>query len=186
MDVLDAIYQRRSVSKVSADPLPRELIEKLLGAAVQAPNHYKVLPWRFFVLTGDARLRLGDAMAESLRMRKPETPLETLDAERARPLRAPVLIAVAADLPRLEKLTEIENVSAVAAAIENLLLAAHALGLGAIWRTGPASRDEVVKRFLGLAPEQHIVGFVYIGYPITSPEPNERPSFEANTMWMES
>jgi len=80
---------------------------------------------------------------------------------------------------------EIENVSAASAACQNILLAAHGLGLGAIWRTGEWARDARVKEFLGFAPDQHIVGFIYVGVPEFTPEPHLRHSFEDRTVWME-
>jgi nitroreductase len=185
MEVFEAIHKRHSVKKVKPDPLPRELIEKLLDAGNQAPNHYKVRPWRFFVLTGDARKRLGDMMAASFSDRYPDLPPEALDKPRATPLQAPVVIAVGVDKPTESKVLEVENISAASAAIENILLAAHALGLGAKWRTGEWARDPKVKHFLGLEEDQLIVGFVYVGYPNVETEPPERPSFEDRTVWME-
>jgi len=185
MELFDAIHNRQSQGKVKQDALPRETIEKLLSAAVQAPNHYKVRPWRFVVLTGKGRDKLGDVMAASQRDRHPDFPQEAFDKTRSLPLRAPVLIAVGADKPSEEKVLEIENVSAVAAACQNLLLAAEALGLGAKWRTGEWARDVKVKEFLGFAPDQYIVGFLYIGYPEFTPEPRERPSFEDRAVWIE-
>jgi nitroreductase len=185
MELFDAIHKRQSQGKVKQDALPREIIEKLLSAAVQAPNHYKVRPWRFVVLTGEGRGKLGDAMAASQQDRHPDFPQGAFDKTRGLPLRSPVLIAVGADKPSEEKVLEIENVSAVAAACQNLLLAAEALGLGAKWRTGEWARDAKVKEFLGFAPDQHIVGFLYIGYPEFTPEPKERPSFEDRTVWIE-
>jgi len=185
MELFDAIHKRQSQGKVKQDALPRETIEKLLSAAVQAPNHYKVRPWRFVVLTGKGRDKLGDVMAASQRDRHPDFPQEAFDKTRGLPLRAPVLIAAGADKPSEEKVLEIENVCAVAAACQNLLLAAEALGLGAKWRTGEWARDAKVKEFLGFAPDQHIVGFLYIGYPEFTPEPRERPSFEDRAVWIE-
>jgi nitroreductase len=185
MDVFDAIHNRHSQGKVKPDPVPRELIEKLLDAAAQAPNHYKVRPWRFVVLTGEGRSRLGDVMAASQRARHPEFPPEAFDKCREVPLRAPVLIAVGVDRPSEAKVLEIENVAATAAAIENLLLAAHGIGLGAKWRTGEWARDPMVKNFLGFEPDQHIIGFIYVGYPEFLAEPVARPSFEDRTVWLE-
>lgn len=185
MDVFEAIHNRRSHKKVKSDAVPRELIEKMLEAAAQAPNHYKVRPWRFVVMTGDARHRLGHAMSESLRERHPEYPQEAFDKAHATPLQAPVVIAVGVDKPTESKVLEIENISAVAAATQNLLLAAHALGLGAKWRTGEWARDAKVKQFLGFQTDQHIIGFIYIGYPEAAIEYPPRPSFEERTTWME-
>jgi nitroreductase len=123
-------------------------------------------------------------MAQSLKRRNPDSSEEKLNVERARPLRAPVLIAVGVDKPVEEKVVEIENVCAAAAAAQNILLAAHALGLGAMWRTGPAAEDPEVKRFLGLDPDQHLIGFIYIGYPNLEPKDWDRPGFEDRTVWM--
>ena len=71
MEIFDAIHGRQTISKVKPDAVPRELIEKILSAAVQAPNHYQVRPWRFVVLTGDGRKKLGDVMAASFFERNP-------------------------------------------------------------------------------------------------------------------
>ncbi|RPJ28972.1 MAG: nitroreductase [Chloroflexi bacterium] len=185
MDVFEAIHSRHSQGKVRPDPLPREWVEKLLDAAVQAPNHYKVRPWRFVVLTGDGRNRLGAVMAASQLDRHAEFPQEAFDKTRTLPLRAPVVIAVGVDKPSEAKVLEIENVCAAAAAIENLLLAAQAIGLGAKWRTGEWARDAKVKEFLGFASDQHVIGFVYIGYPEFVAESARRPSFEDRTVWVE-
>jgi nitroreductase len=185
MEVFDAIYNRHSIKKFRQDPVPREIIEKLLDAAVQAPNHYKVRPWRFVVLTGDGRNKLGDAMAASTAEYHPEYPAEALEKCRATPLVAPVVIAVGVDKPAEAKVLELENYAAAAAAIENMLLAAHALGLGAKWKTGEWARDPKVREFLGFEPDQHIVGFVYLGYPEFQEQFPPRLSFADRTVWME-
>jgi len=185
MDVFEAIHTRQSVAKVKPDSVPRELIERALSAAVQAPNHYKVRPWRFVVLTGEAREKLGSVMAAALQEKHPDFPPEAFDKEKSKPLRSPVLIAVGVDKPSEAKVVEVENICASAAAVENLLLAVHAEGLGAKWRTGDPARDPKVKQFLGFEPDQYLIGFIYIGYPEFELEPRERPSFEDRTTWME-
>jgi len=185
MELFEAIYTRQSIGKVKPDPVPRELIEKMLAAAVQAPNHYHVRPWRFVVLTGAGRERLGEVMAQSARKRNPDAREEALAAERAKPLRSPALIAVGVDKPGGPKVVEVENICAAAAATHNLLLAARALGLVTYWRTGPAATDPDVKAFLGFAPDQHIIGFIYVGYPFAEPGQVQRPGPEDRTVWME-
>jgi nitroreductase len=184
MELFEAIYHRQSVGKVKADPVSVALIEKLLEAAAQAPNHHKVRPWRFLVLTGSGRERLGQAMAASLQVRKPDVLPEAVAVEAARALRAPVVIAVAADLPSEPKVDLIENICACAAAAQNLLLAAEGLGLAAIWRTGPAARDAQVKEALGLQADQPIVGFIYVGYPEAERPAAERPDHRDRTTWV--
>lgn len=185
MNTLETIHQRHSVGKVKQEPISRELIEKLLDAAVQAPNHYKVRPWRFIVLTGNGRNKLGDVMAASQRDRQPDLPPEALDKTRNLPLRAPLVIAVGVDKPSESKILETENISAASAACQNILLAAQAEGLGAQWRTGEWARDPKVKKFFGLAEDQHIVGFIYVGYPDHEAEPVNRPGFDDRTTWIE-
>lgn len=184
MEVFDAMHSRHSIGKVKADELPRETIQKLLDAGNQAPNHHRVRPWRFFVLTGEARNRLGDAMTASLRDREPASTPEQLEKTRALPLRAPLIIAVGVDAPTEERIIEIENVCAAAAACQNILLAAHALGLGAIWRTGVWARDAKVKEFFGLAPERDLIAFIYLGIPDGEPKINERPPVEDRVTWL--
>jgi nitroreductase len=124
-------------------------------------------------------------MAASQQERHPEFPPAAWDKCRALPLRAPVVIAVGVDKPGEAKVLEIENVCAAAAAIENLLLAAQAVGLGAKWRTGEWARDHWVKQFLGFEPDQHLIGFIYLGYPEFATEPPSRPSFEDRTVWID-
>ena len=189
METLEAIRTRQSVGKVSPDPVARETIEKLLSAAVQAPNHYKVRPWRFVVLSGAAREKLGEEMAQMFLEKNldlsPDVEAKALEKERSKPLRSPVLIAVGVDKPAESKVIEIENVCAAAAACQNLLLAAHALGLAAKWRTGELARDPKIKQFLGFGPDQYLIAFLYIGHPEFESELIERPSFEDRTVWME-
>ncbi|WKZ34516.1 MAG: nitroreductase [Anaerolineales bacterium] len=186
MDVFDAIHGRQTISKVRQDAVPRDMVEKLLSAAVQAPNHYKVRPWRFVVLTGDGRKKLGDEFAASFLERNPQAPTAAADKPRSLPLRAPVVIAIGVDKPAPDtKAIEIENSAAASAAAQNILLAAHALGLGAIWRTGEWARDSRVKEFLGFSADQHIIGFIYIGFPEFLPEPYTRAGFEDRVTWME-
>jgi len=189
MDTLDAITTRQSIGQVKSDPVPRDLIEKLLSAAVQAPNHYRVRPWRFVVLTGSARDRLGEVMAQSFIEKfpdlAPDAQAKAMEKERSKPLRSPLLIAVGVDRPTESKVVEIENVCASAAACQNLLLAAHDLGLAAKWRTGDTAQDPKVKDFLGFEPDQHLIAFLYIGYPELESQPVQRPSYEDRTVWME-
>src|SRR5919202_1267008 len=117
--VLEAILSRRSVGRVKPDELPWEVVERILQAAVHAPNHYRTEPWRFFVLRGRAREELGDVMASSLRERlqgsKSGEMMLLLEKERAKPLRAPVIIAVAAVPSPEPHVLEIEEVAAAAA-----------------------------------------------------------------------
>ncbi len=189
MDTLDAITTRQSIGNVKPDPVPREIVEKLLSAAAQAPNHYKVRPWRFVVLIESARERLGEVMAQAFIEKfpdlSPDAKSKAMEKERSKPLRSPLLIAVGVDKPAESKVIEIENVCAAAAACQNLLLAAHDLGLAAKWRTGDPAFDPKIKEFLGFTPDQYLIAFLYIGYPEKEEEPVLRPSHDDRTTWME-
>jgi nitroreductase len=162
METYDAIVTRRSVPKMRTDRTPaREQIERLLGAAVRAPNHHLSQPWRFLVLTGAALDDLAEAWARGAAR-------EGSDAGGipAKAHRAPVIVAVI-ERPRLgnRKVVEVEEHHAVGAAMQNLLLAAHDMGLGAMLRTGPAARLDEVGEYLGVKDDEFVAGFVYLGFP---------------------
>jgi nitroreductase len=190
MEVVDAISTRRSVGRVSDKPLPRGVLEKLLAAAVAAPNHHESEPWRFFVLSGKAREAFGDALADSLRNRRPDMEAERLEAlcaaERMKPLRAPVLIVVACKRSENPRILHQEDLHACSAAIQNLLLTAHGQGLAGMWRTGDGVYASDVKAHFGLSPDDDIAGIVYLGYPVESEGdafPARIRSFEPYTVW---
>ena len=184
MELFEAIYNRQSIGKVKPDPIPPDLIEKLLAAGAQAPNHREVYPWRFIVISGDGRKQLGEALAASLKAQKPDLADVALDAEKAKFFRSPVIIAVGVDKPSNPKVVEIENICAAATAAENILLAATGLGLVAQWRTGAAATDANVKALLGLEADQPLIAFIYVGYPLSEPTPKQRPSYKDRTRWL--
>lgn len=170
MDVLTAIDSRVSATKLAAPGPTREHLERILLAGVRAPDHGRLRPWRFVVLEGAARETLADAMAASLRVRLPDATPDQLEAERDKALRSPTIVVTAATITR-SKIPEIEQVVAVGAAIQNMFLAARALGYGAMWKTGLAAYDPQVKTTLGLSPEDHIVGLLHLGTTVTESTP---------------
>jgi nitroreductase len=187
--LLDAIAARRSAGRMTQALPPREVIEQVLAAAVEAPNHHNTQPWRFFVLAGAARERFGEVLAKSLKGRiRPGTERSKIDGliagERAKPLRSPVVIVVASVSERDDAVTRREDFQAACAAIQNMLLAAEALGLAAIWRTGEGILDAGVKAHFGLRAEDEIAGVVYLGYaaPEAAAEPRNR-TFTDKTEW---
>ncbi len=185
MDTIEAIRTRTSVKRFTQQPVEREKIEQLLEAGAQAPNHYKVRPWRFVVIEGEARNRLGNLMADIFLQKFPTVPPTGLEKERAKPLRSPVIIAVGVDEPSEPKVLEVENICAAAAACENILLAARAMNLGGHWRTGTTVREPDVKKFLGLSEKQELIAFLYIGYPEEPVPPASRPGYEDRTTWID-
>ena len=188
MSVFDLIKRRRSIGKMTGERPTREQIEHMLEAATHAPNHYKVQPWKFIVLADKAREELGGVMAKSLAARLEETTSDKaqalLDKERNKLLRSPVIIVVVAEPPQLPKVLEIENIEATAAAVQNMLLVAEEMGLACMWRTGDAAYDPRVKQWLGLAPDEHIVSFLYVGFPAIPHLERVPVSFKEKTTWL--
>jgi nitroreductase len=168
---------------------PKEVVTKLLTAAVRAPTHHLTQPWRFIVLTGEGLDRLGEAMAGRVERQYAGTDdlPQRVALEKKRPHRAPVIVAVVYRPSENPKAIEREDRYAVGAAMQNLLLAAHSLGFGAYLRTGPAAEDPGVGEFLGLLAGEEVAGFIYLGYPGEAAEPlplSERDDATARTTWV--
>lgn len=167
--VRETIRQRRSIGKMTEQCPSREQIQQLLEAATHAPNHHRVEPWRFFVLAGQAREEFGEVLQEALLARMEDKTSEKAQAllrkERNKPLESPVVIAVVSNHAQHAKVMDIENIEATAAAVQNMLLTAEEMGLAAKWRTGDAAYDPLVKRWLGVSDKDHIVAFLYVGFP---------------------
>ena len=163
MDAIDALTNRVSASKLT-EPAPDELeLHSLLSAAARAPDHGRLRPWRFIVLRGGALKRLGDLMAETYQRRNPEATPHQLDKERGKPLRAPLIVVVAAKINHDSHIPVVEQLLAAGAAAQNLMVGAFAMGYGCTWKTGDAAYDADIKAAFELAPDDAIVGFMYLG-----------------------
>ena len=188
MTVFETIKNRRSIGKMTGERPSRWQIARLLEAATHAPNHYKVQPWKFIVLAGSVREELGAIMADALAIRLEESGNQKaqalLDKERNKLMRSPVVIVVVAEPPQQQKVLEIENIEATAAAVQNMLLAGEEMGLACMWRTGDAAYDPLVKQWLGLRPEEHIVSFLYVGFPAIPHLERHPIPFEEKTTWL--
>lgn len=167
MEAIEAIMGRHMEPKVTSELLKREDVESLIKAAVRAPNHHLTQPWRFLVLATDELEKLGEVMAERVRKEyEGDATLEKrVEAEKAKPLRAPVILVVIYVPATNPKAIEIEDRYTIGAAMQNILLAAHAEGFGAYLRTGPAAEDPAVGDFLGLDEGEEVAGFIYLGKP---------------------
>lgn len=140
MNVEEAIRTRRTIGRVKQDPVDRALIERLLDAAVWAPSHHNTQPWSFIVMSGEGRARLAEGYARVSASLVPELSGQALEdrmaKERTKAYRAPVIIAAVCSPSDDPRAVLAEELAAAQAAVQNLLLAAHANGLGAIWRSG--------------------------------------------------
>lgn len=168
MDALEALHTRVSVAVLGEPGPSEEQVSQLLQAAVRAPDHGIVRPWRFLLLTGDDRKTLGALMRRARQQKVPESPVEELDKIESKPLRAPMVLVAVAEIDPDNRVPALEQIVSTGAAVQNILVAAHALGIGAIWRTGSLASDVLVKEGLGFQEKDEIVGFIYLGTPAGS------------------
>jgi nitroreductase len=189
MDLENAIRERRSIGLVKPDEVDQALIGKLLEAAVYAPNHHHTEPWRFFVLTGNGRGVLGQAYVQiaSELIEDPTTEANqaALKKQYDKAFRAPVIIVAACVPAASPNIDHREELAAVHAAVQNMLLQAHDLGLGAIWRTGAPAYHPQMKKAFGLLDPDEIVGFIYVGHPVNPMSGKTRPSYASKTIWLD-
>jgi nitroreductase len=190
LEVNHAIVTRQSIGRVKQDPVPKALVEKVLESAVHAPNHKITEPWRFHVFAGKGRGEFARARAELARLQaeaegeEEEFAAGRISRERKKAFRAPVVIAVISKGGR-DEVETLENYAACAAAIQNMQLTAHSLGLATIWRTGPVAYHPYMRDFFGLEENDRIVAYVYLGYPDMSERPRRREPASAKTIWHE-
>jgi nitroreductase len=177
VDALEAIFQRRSIARLS-DPAPTERhLATILRAAAAAPDHLELRPLRLVILQGKAKDEFGTVLADAYVQRCAHYSTDPvpakLEKERTKLGRAPLVIVVAASDTTEGRIPFSEQTSAAAAAAQNALLAATALGYGSMWRTGDPAYDPSVKTALGLKPDDEIVGFLYLGRTERPEPPNE-------------
>jgi nitroreductase len=178
MDAVELLLTRASQGKLR-EPAPDEATLRIaFEAALRAPDHGFSRPWRFLLVRDEARVRLGEVMCESLRRRNPAATEAELEREAKKPLRAPLIVVVVAQVRPHPKAKPIEQVLTAGAAAQNILLALHARGFAGMWRTGEPAYDAYVKHALGLGDDDAIVGFLYTGTPSLVAPPLPRPAVE--------
>ncbi|MBL6936296.1 MAG: nitroreductase [Alphaproteobacteria bacterium] len=176
-DALDLLLSRRSGSAktmTGPGPSPAQL-EAILTAAARVPDHGKLFPWRFIVFEGDARSRMGELLAATLRDTDPQATPDRIEQERQRFLRAPAVVAVVSRVREQIPIPVWEQQLSAGAVCQTMLIAAHAIGFVANWLTEWPAYNATVKEKLGLKPGERIAGFVYIGQPALPLEERVRP-----------
>ncbi len=187
MDALDAIAARTSTRAFAERAVPRAVLERLLAAAVRAPNHKLTEPWRFAVLTGASAARFAELRRahRATRFPDPASPeaaraIEKTFREAAQtPAFVVVMCAVSDDAVRRE-----EDYASVMMAVQNLLIAATAEGLGSYVRTGGIMEDAALKELVQLPAGHRIVAVVSLGYPAAGEEPKKRSDPAGKTLWL--
>ena len=165
MDALDALINRVSAPRLIEPAPSAEQRKRLFKAALRAPDHGQLRPWRFLTIEGDARHALGELYVEAIASKNPQADEEALSKARNMPLRAPLMIVVIARIQEHPKVPAQEQVLAAGCAAHGILLAAYAEGIGAVWRTGELSYDAMVNAGLGLADNEQVIGYLYLGTP---------------------
>ncbi|HET6223906.1 MAG TPA: nitroreductase [Dongiaceae bacterium] len=177
MSTLEQLLSRVSVHpQLLGAPAPTAAhLDAILDAALRAPDHGRLRPWRFLLIRGVARARRGEVFAAALAARDPGATEPMLQRECARPLSAPLVIAIAAEIRADHPVPEIEQLLSTGAAAMNMLNAIHALGYGGMWVTGANAYDPNVRAALGLNAAGRLVGFLYVGTPVAAQAVPKRP-----------
>jgi nitroreductase len=182
----ELIRTRRSVFVPQFEPgkiIPDDVIWQLLENANWAPSHKRTEPWRFTVFTGAGLQQLADFQAT---MYKETAGPKFDEGKYAKLLALPPQCShvIALGMQRSEDLPEIEDVEAVACAVQNLALSAHAYGLGGFWSSGGVTYNEAAKAFFGLGPNDKLLGFFNLGYVRTAGSAGKRGPVQAKTRWV--
>jgi nitroreductase len=177
-EVLDLLGRRRSVPPHllgGPGPSPDE-IELMLTIASRVPDHGKLVPWRFLVIAGTARLNVGEAIAAAFQADEPAASEERVATERGRLARAPLVIAVVSRAKPHVKIPEWEQILSAGAVCMSLVVAANAMGYATSWLTEWYAFDRRIVDGLGLAPDESIAAFIHIGRPTQQPADRPRPA----------
>lgn len=188
MNNLQFLQSRTSIpAKLLGEPKPNaEQLDEILKAAVAAPDHGCLRPWRFIIIEGDARKKLGDVFAKAAITRDPTLDAAQVERQREKPLRSPTILTVVCSIHENHaKVPVLEQILSAGTAAHQAMLAANALGFGAIWLTGPNAFDESVKAALNINEKDQIIGFIYLG-TATIAKPNiQRPDAKKYTeFWL--
>ncbi len=199
MDVSEAIAGRRSVRRFARREVPRDLLRELVAAACAAPAPHHSRPWRFVEITPDSRPRLVEAMAAAWRAdfeadrQPPEAVERSLARSRRQLTEAPMLLLACLELDRARRWPDRRRrraerdmyVQSLGAALQNLLLAAHARGLGGYLKGAPLFCQSAVTEGLDLPSRWEPVFLVLLGYPAEGSLPPPRPAIGTGDFLLE-
>lgn len=186
-EITDVIKNRRTIYPefYSSRKVHKEIIEHLLTNATWAPTHGKTQPWRFKVYSEESRNILSEKLGELYKKLTPNTVYkeEKYIKIKARPFLSSTVIIVCMERGNNEKIPIIEEVEAVACAIQNMSLTATAYGLGSFWSTPKIIYSSEMNEFLNLKEQDKCVGIFYVGYPINEWPKGQRKPIQHLTEW---
>jgi len=178
MDALKALQSRVSSARLVEPGPTKKALESIKKAALRAADHGRLRPWRFLVIEGEGREKLGDLFVVAEKHRTMDLNEKVSQIIFKKAMRAPTIIVVVACIKQHPRVPEIEQLISAGAAAQNMLNAAYALDLGAIWRTGDIAYDSTFSKKLGLDANEKIVGFLYLG---TAPDGLRTKTPQLNT-----
>jgi nitroreductase len=188
-EITEVIRNRRSITpeQFNARKIHREQIELLLNNATWAPSHGMTQPWRFKVFMEDGLVKLSTFLPELYKMKTPEESFNNgkFTKMKERPLKASAVVAVCMERDPSGKIAEIEEVEAVACAVQNLTLTATAYGFGAFWATPKLIYTKEMNAFLGIGEQDKCLGLIYLGYTDNDWPKSHRKPLEYVTEWIE-
>ncbi len=175
MDALDLLLSRSSCGKLEAPAPEGEELQTVYRAALRAPDHKGLRPWKFLVYRGEESLnRLGQLFLDAKLAADPELSDKARDKALAMPHRAPMVIVAVAEYLEHPKVPAIEQALSCGCAVHGMLLSLQALGYAGYWRTGDLAFNKNLKQRLGVKDSDEIVGFLYIGTPkVTINKPDQ-------------
>ncbi|GAB5097915.1 nitroreductase family protein [Caballeronia sp. HLA56] len=178
--VLRSLLSRQSHWPL-VEPAPGdEELALIVDAALRAPDHGRLRPWRFVLVRGDAREALGQVLVDAARARAPAEPAETHEHRRQRATAAPLVIALGAAVDPASHIPEVEQLLSVGAAAMNMLNAIHALGYGGFWATGADAYDALLHQALDFDANERLLGFLFVGTPKPQSRSAKRPACAAH------
>ncbi|HET7630678.1 MAG TPA: nitroreductase [Gemmatimonadaceae bacterium] len=185
MDLHTVIHARRSIKQFTDRPVTRAEIETLIDDAVHAPNHRMTQPWHFYILGPEARHAYGAALGarKAKNVEDPDAARAVAEKVAAAEAAIPAEIAVAIRQDEKPETRE-EDYAATMMAVQNILLAAHAMGLGAHVRTGAVMDDPRARAAVGVPDGQRIVALIQLGEPAALPEAKPRRPGTQCTTWV--
>lgn len=184
------ITTRRTIKpKMMANrDIPLDILQQMLENANWAPTHGMTEPWRFSVFMGTAREKLASFLAETY---KAITPVEIFKPNKYEGMRenamlAPAVIAIGMKRQPSKKISELDEIQAVACAVQNMHLTATAHGLGGFWSTNIAAVSSEMAAYIGLDKEDRALGLFYVGYPKVDWPTGSRQPMEDKVRWVQT
>lgn len=186
-EITEVIRNRRTIypEQYSERSIHKEIVEDVLNNAVWAPTHGKTQPWRFTVFMGDSKIELSDFLSNlySEKFQGESFNPMKFNKLKNRPLLAPVVIAIVMTPDPNNKILELEEIEAVACAVQNMHLTCTAYGIGGFWATPKLVYTQEMNEFLNLEEEDKCLGLFFMGYPAIEWPKGQRKPIEYLTTW---